>query len=99
MFSELSDPAILKTLGARIKEYRISMGLKQSDVANESGVGLSTINKIETGKPVSMQLFISVLRTLNLLENLQLLVPESKISPLQLLELQKKKAKRVRNNN
>lgn len=96
MFTELSDRAILKTLGERIKAYRINNGMKQSEVAAESGVGLTTINKIENGKPVSVLLLISVLRTLNLLENLSLLVPEPKISPLRLLEIQKKQPKRVR---
>ena len=99
MWTELSDPAIMKQLGARIKDYRIGMGMRQSDVAKESGVSLNTINKIESGKPVSFVLMISVMRTLNLLENLELLVPESRISPLQLLKLQGKKVKRVRLQN
>lgn len=72
------------------------MGLKQSDVAMESGVGLTTIGKIESGQPVSVALLISVLRTLGLLENLDLLVPETKISPMQMLKLQGRKVQRVR---
>jgi len=53
MWTELSDPAILARLGNRIKEYRIQLGLKQSEVARYSCVGINTIYKIEKGQPVS----------------------------------------------
>ena len=96
MWTELSDTAILTRLGNRIREYRIARELKQSDLAEESGVGLSTIRKIENGLPVSVLLLISVLRTLDLLENLDLLVPETRITPLQLLKFQGRKVQRVR---
>lgn len=96
MWTELSDTAIMKNLGSRIKAYRIELGIKQNELADESGVGLSTIGKIENGQPVSFALIISVLRTLGLLENLELLVPQNKISPLQMLKLQGKQAQRVR---
>lgn len=96
MWTELSDVAILKTLGNRIKDYRISMNMKQSELARLSGVGLTTIGKIEKGQSVSLALLITVLRTLGLLENLDLIVPETRITPMQLLKLQGKKIQRVR---
>lgn len=96
MFTLLSDTAIMRELGNRIKDRRIAMGMMQKELADKSCVGLNTIGKIEKGQPVSVQLLISVLRTLNLLDNLELLVPETKITPMQLLELQGKKIKRVR---
>ncbi|MCF0196607.1 MAG: helix-turn-helix domain-containing protein [Bacteroidaceae bacterium] len=98
MWTEMSDPTILIQLGARIKEYRIQLGLKQSELAQLSRVGVNTIYKIEKGKPVSTSLFISILRTLGLLENIEMLVPETRLTPMQLLKLQEKKPKRVRNN-
>ena len=70
MWTELSDTAILSKLGTRLKAYRISRGLKQQELASESGVGISTIAKIESGQSVSFSLLISVMRTLGLLENL-----------------------------
>lgn len=96
MWTELSDTAILNKLGKRLKAYRISRGLKQQELASESGVGVSTIAKIECGQSVSFSLLISVIRTLGLLENLELLVPEQKPSPMELLKLQGKQVKRVR---
>lgn len=96
MWTELSDSAILEKLGARMKTRRISRGLKQQELADESGVGVSTIAKIENGQTVAFSLLISVMRTLGLLENLDLLVPEQKPSPMELLRTQGKKVKRVR---
>ena len=96
MWTELSDTAILKRLGTRLKAFRISRGMKQQELAAESGVGVSTIAKIENGQSVALSLLVSVMRTLGLLENLDLLVPEQKPSPMELLRTQGKQVKRVR---
>lgn len=96
MWTELSDTAILKSLGTRLKTYRIARGMKQQELATESGVGVSTIAKIENGQSVALSLLVSVMRTLGLLENLDLLVPEQKPSPMELLRTQGKQVKRVR---
>ena len=96
MWTELSDTAILNKLGARLKAYRISRGMKQQELASESGVGISTIAKIENGQSVSLSLFVSVMRTLGLLENMDLLIPEQKPSPMELLKMRGKQVKRVR---
>ena len=95
-WTELSDTAILNKLGTRLKASRISSGLKQQELAAESGVGVSTIAKIENGQSVALSLLVSVMRTLGLLENLDLLVPEQKPSPMELLKMQGKQVKRVR---
>lgn len=97
MWTELSDTAILKKFGMRLKTYRISREMKQQELAAESGVSVSTIAKIENGQSVTFSLLISVMRTLGLLENLDMLVPEQKPSPMELLKMQGKKVKRVRN--
>ena len=96
MSTELSDTAILKRLGTRLKAYRIASGMKQQELAAESGVGVSTIAKIEKGQSVALSLFVSVMRTLGLLENLDLLIPEQKPSTMELLRTQGKQVKRVR---
>lgn len=96
MWTELSDTAIGKKFGTRLKAYRISKEMTQQELATESGVGVSTIAKIESGQSVSFALLISVMRTLGLLENIDMLVPEQKPSPLELLKIQGKQIKRVR---
>lgn len=95
-WTELSDSAILVRIGERVKQQRIQMGLQQKELAEKSCVSLNTIMKLEHGKSISGILFISILRTLGMLENLEFLVPEESISPIQMKKLQSKKVRRIR---
>ena len=96
MWTEISDTAIIEKLGKRIRDQRIRQEMKQEELAERSSVAVSTIRRIEAGQPISIQLFISILRTLGMLENLDLLIPETRVSPLQLQKLQGRKVQRVR---
>ncbi|MBC8600344.1 helix-turn-helix domain-containing protein [Parabacteroides acidifaciens] len=96
MWTEMSNPAILLKIGSRIRETRIRQDKTQAELALASGVTPLTVANIEKGKSVSTLILISVLRELGLLENLENLVPEAKISPLQLKKIQGKKRSRVR---
>lgn len=96
MWTELSDPAILQRLGGRIRDYRIRMEMTQSELADKSGVSMGTVVRIEQGKAVSTLLLITLLRTLGVLENLDTLLPELGISPIQLRKMQGRKVQRIR---
>lgn len=95
----MSDPAILIKLGARIKDTRIRKRITQAELAIAAGVSPLTVANIEKGKSVTILMFLGVLRVLGLLENLENLIPEAKISPLQLKKMQGKKRYRVRRSN
>lgn len=99
MWTEMSDPAILTKLGARIKDARIRKGITQVELAIAAGVSSLTVANIEKGKSVTIIMFLAILRVLGLLENLENLIPEAKISPLQLKKMQGKKRYRVRRSN
>ena len=90
MWNEMSNPAVLMRIGQRIKETRIRQHITQEELATASGVSPLTVANIEKGKSVSLLLFISVLR------NLEQLVPEIRVSPIELKKLQGKKRYRVR---
>ena len=96
MWTELSDPAILQRLGERIREYRIRMEMTQAELAEKSGVSMGTVVRAEQGKTVSTLLLVSLLRTLGALENLEMLLPEIRISPMQMRKMQGKKVQRIR---
>ena len=96
MWTELSDPAILQRLGGRIRDYRIRMEMTQGELADKSGVSMGTVVRIEQGKAVSTLLLITLLRTLGVLENLETLLPELGISPIQLRKMQGRKVQRIR---
>lgn len=96
MWTELSDPAILQKMGRRIRDYRMRMEMTQGELAEKSGVSMGTIVRVEQGNPISTLLLISILRTMGILENLEVLLPELSISPLQMRKLQGKKVQRIR---
>ena len=91
-----SNSEILQEIGERIKKLRISKKLTQQQVADKAGVSLFTMAKIEKGFSVSLSMMVAVLRVLRLLDNLELLFPETQISPVTLLKQKKKIEKRVR---
>jgi transcriptional regulator with XRE-family HTH domain len=96
MWTELSDPIILQRIGSRIRDYRMRMEMTQSELAERSGVSMGTVVRLERGETVSVLLLISILRTLGVLENLETLLPELGISPMQLRRMQGKTVQRVR---
>lgn len=89
---------ILKDLGERLKQQRLNLNLTSKELAEKSGVSMRTINGFERGeKNISLLNLLELLRALGLVDNLKELIPKlPAISPLQMMELEKKKRKRVR---
>ena len=96
MWTELSDPAIMREIGRRIRDYRIRMEMTQQEFAEKSGVSMGTVVRVESGKTISLLLMISLLRTMGLLENIEVLMPEIRVSPMQMRKMQGRKVMRVR---
>jgi transcriptional regulator with XRE-family HTH domain len=92
---EMSNPGVILTIGKRIKEIRLRKNITQEDLAKRAGVGVVSVINIEKGKPVSMSIFIPIIRELNLLENLERLLPSPPISPILMKKMQGKKRKRA----
>jgi len=96
-WTSLSSSVIVKEIGKRLKEYRLKKRLSQQELAEQAGISLFTVTKIESGKPVSINMLLRVMRVLRLLDNLEFLLPEIGPSPIEMLKLQGKKPKRIRN--
>lgn len=95
MWNEMTNKAILVEIGRRIKETRLRLDISQEELATNVGIGISTIASIEKGSVVSISSFLAVLRGLDLLENLDLLIPKQTISPILMKRLQRKKRARA----
>ena len=91
----LSDAAVLEELGQRIARYRLNRNMTQGALATESGVSTPTVQRLEKGQSTQASNLIRILRTLKLLENLDALVPEPAISPLQQARMQGKTRQRA----
>ena len=77
----LTNNEILNVLANRIKTVRIEQKLSQEELSRHSGVSVHTISNIEKGQNYSVDNLISILRSLNLLQNLTLLVPDLAPNP------------------
>jgi transcriptional regulator with XRE-family HTH domain len=91
----LSDDAVLQELGRRIGRYRLNRNMTQGALATESGVSTPTVQRLEKGHSTQAANLIRILRTLTLLDNLDALVPDPVLSPLQQAKLQGKARKRA----
>ena len=81
-----SEEKILKELGQRIKQYRISMNIKQEELAARCGISASTATRIENGNDVKMSNYIKILSALNLADNIDMLIPEPQLDFKSLFE-------------
>jgi len=90
-----SDSATLDELGNRLARYRLNRNQTQAALAEESGVSLRTIIRIEQGKSVQLTSIIRVLRALHLLDNLEALVPQPPVSPIQRVQMHGKRRHRA----
>jgi transcriptional regulator with XRE-family HTH domain len=92
----MTDEALLQELGRRIARQRLERNLSQAQLAEQAGISKRTLERLEAGASATqLSLFLRVLRQLDLLERLDLLLPEPQPSPLALLELQKAGRKRA----
>lgn len=96
-FYEYSTPELVRLLGVRFKEYRMSYNLTQKEVAERSGIGLTTIHKFENGTAgnLSLATFILLLKVVGQVNALDDVLPELPESPY-LVRKQEKKAQRIR---
>ncbi|MHB0896394.1 MAG: helix-turn-helix domain-containing protein [Spirochaetales bacterium] len=84
--NDLSDSAALAELGKRLSGIRIASSLTQADLAERAAIGKRTVERIEAGESVQLISLIRALRALGLLGNLNLLMPQEELQPMQLLE-------------
>ena len=96
---EYSTPELVRLLGERFKEYRMRCNLTQKEVAEQSGIGLTTIYKFENGTAgnLSLSTFILLLKVIGQVNALDDLMPELPESPY-LIRKEEKKAQRIRHS-
>ena len=82
-FKLASSGVVEDALGERIEEIRLKQNVTQSRLAREAGVSRSTITRMaQKGKGISLDSFIRILKALQLAHNLEVLLPEPGLSPL-----------------
>lgn len=96
-FYEYSTPELVRLLGERFRDYRMRSNLTQKEVAERSGIGLTTIHKFENGTAgnISLSTFILLLKVVGQINALDDVLPELPESPY-LIRKEEKKAQRIR---
>ena len=97
----ITNQDIIALLCRRLKEYRLAARISQKEMAEKSGVSLTTISHLEQGvnRNITLNNFISLLRVLGLEQRLSDLLPELPVPPIALKQMNKYIPKRVRRNN
>ena len=91
----MSDLAILREIGRRLKRKRLEKNLSQQRLAESAGLNRTTISEAERGKPFGVLTLIQILRAMNALEALDSFLPDPGISPLQLAKMKGKERRRA----
>ena len=83
----MADAQLLSLVGERLAQLRLSRNLTQEQLAEQAGLGLRSVQRLESGE-CSMRLdgFLKVCRALGILERLDLLLPEPGPSPMEELK-------------
>lgn len=92
----LADEMILSKIGQNLKAVRLKQNITQQRLAEDAGVSLSTVKKIENGEIRSFESLLRVLRMLGKLEVLQPLMEEEQLSPSEYYEMVNKASKAQR---
>ncbi len=86
----------LEELGQRLSELRLERNWPQSQLAEEAGVSLATVRRLEAGRSVQLANWLRVLAALGLSERLEQLIPPPAANPLVALERERQQAKHRR---
>ena len=93
--NDLADEATLRELGSRIARLRLDRDLTQQQLADEAGISRHTLLRLEDGHSVTLTALMRALRALDLLDGLEVLVPEPLPSPLEQLERERGRRRRA----
>lgn len=92
----VTDDAVLVEIGGRLAALRLAANLTQATLARQAGVGVRTVQRLETGAAATqLSGFVRVCRALGLGERLDALVPEAAPSPMTELAQRKRVRRRA----
>ncbi len=89
----LADTEICKRIASKIKEVRLKQNMSQVELADKSGISISTIKRMEDGEMKNFESLIRILRTLGKLDVFVPLIEEEQLSPNEYYELVRKASK------
>lgn len=95
-FSMATSDQIEATLCKRLENIRLSRNMTQMQLAKEAGVSPRTIGRLAKGQGVSVDTFIRVLTALGIQQNLEALLPDPSVRPIERIDIGGGERKRAR---
>lgn len=92
----VSDRALLKYIGQKIKQKRVAANVSQKELAEKSGISSFSISQAENGNNISLLTLLSILRALNALNMLWQFFEEEQLDPIAIADYMKKHPKHQR---
>lgn len=91
----LTSRAVRTQLGLRLAKLRLARNVTQQALAEDAGVGLRTLRRIEAGHPSSLDSFLRLAIVLGLAEALLNAVPSSEIRPIERVDFRGRERRRA----
>ncbi|MGB5245503.1 MAG: helix-turn-helix transcriptional regulator [Woeseia sp.] len=73
---------ILNELGRRLARVRKQQGWSQDRLAEEAGLGVATLRRIESGQDSQLESWLKILKALRMSASIEQLLPEKYDSPM-----------------
>jgi len=95
------EATILTELGRRLAHIRKQQGFSQTRLAEEAGIGVATLRRIEAGQDSQMETWIKVMKAIRMTAAVNAFLPENFNSPMAeaLSDTKKRKQKRRTTSN
>jgi transcriptional regulator with XRE-family HTH domain len=84
------------SLCKRLESIRLSRNITQAQLAEEAGISLRTIGRLEKGQGVSLDTFIRIMMALCIQQNLEALLPDPAVRPIERIGMGAGERKRAR---
>lgn len=75
------DQVALGELGHRLARVRKQQGMSQTELAQEAGLGVATLRRIESGKSGQMESWLKIMKALRMTASVDAFLPEKFDSP------------------
>ncbi len=84
-------------IGQKLERLRLSRNITQAELARDAGISERTLRRLESGDNPTLDSLVRVLISLKIQQNVDLLVPDSRVRPIE--RVRNKGAERQRSSS
>jgi len=95
-FLVATSDQIEAALCKRLESIRLFRNITQAQLAEEAGVSPRTIGRLEKGQGISMDTLIRIMMALSIQQNLEALLPDPTVRPIERIGMRARERRRAR---